>query len=404
MKKASGTYDFVIVGQQSWDTSIGSNSKNIALELSRTDRVLYVNSPLERSSFFRGRKEPRTRNMLSVVRGYRSGIDQVSANLWVLSPDYISESINWLPHGTLFRLLNKYNNRMFARVIAAVAQQLGFSDIVLFNDNEMIKAFYLPEFLRPALSIYYSRDYMLGVDYWRRHGKHLEPAIMKKMNLALTNSLFLLDYCKRFNPDSYFIGQGCDISLFKPAGKSVIPSLFPDTGRPVIGYVGSLDERRLDIDLLFSLASSLQEYTFMLVGPETPAFQRHRLHLLSNVVFSGMVPVEETVRYMQHFDVCINPQLVNEITIGNYPRKIDEYLAVGKPVVATRTQAMEYFKDYVYLATGKEEYINLIKRALIEDNEGLKQRRRGFSAQHTWENNVNEIKKIIRQHRPDLTK
>ena len=40
--------DIVIVGQQPWDTEIGSNCKNIALEFSKHNRVLYVNSPLDR--------------------------------------------------------------------------------------------------------------------------------------------------------------------------------------------------------------------------------------------------------------------------------------------------------------------------------------------------------------------
>ena len=35
--------DIVIIGIQAWDIEIGSNCKNIALELSKTNRVLYVN-------------------------------------------------------------------------------------------------------------------------------------------------------------------------------------------------------------------------------------------------------------------------------------------------------------------------------------------------------------------------
>jgi hypothetical protein len=34
---------------------------------------------------------------------------------------------------------------------------------------------------------------------------------------------------------------------------------------------------------------------------------------------------------------------LNETTKGNYPRKIDEYLAMGKPV-ATKTIAMDILK------------------------------------------------------------
>ena len=55
-------------------------------------------------------------------------------------------------------------------------------------------------------------------------------------------------------------------------------------------------------------------------------------------------------------DVCINPQKVNPITDGNYPLKIDEYLAMGKPVVATRTHTMEdVFASHTHLASSIEE-------------------------------------------------
>ena len=33
--------------------------------------------------------------------------------------------------------------------------------------------------------------------------------------------------------------------------------------------------------------------------------------------------------------MCVNPQEINEITEGNFPLKVVEYLAMGKPVVAS---------------------------------------------------------------------
>lgn len=50
--------DIIIVGQQPWDTEIGSNCKDIALELSKYNRVLYVNSPLDRISKWRNKDQP----------------------------------------------------------------------------------------------------------------------------------------------------------------------------------------------------------------------------------------------------------------------------------------------------------------------------------------------------------
>ena len=83
------------------------------------------------------------------------------------------------------------------------------------------------------------------------------------------------------------------------------------------------------------------------------------------------------------------------MTIGNYPRKIDEYLAMGKPVVATRTPAMTIFDRFTYLAENREGYVELIEKAISEDCAKLQEERTRFASSHTWENNVGEIYKAI---------
>jgi len=45
--------DIIIVGQQPWDLELGSNCKDIALEFSKHNRVLYVNAPLDRITAIR---------------------------------------------------------------------------------------------------------------------------------------------------------------------------------------------------------------------------------------------------------------------------------------------------------------------------------------------------------------
>ncbi|HAI83429.1 MAG TPA: glycosyl transferase family 1, partial [Chitinophagaceae bacterium] len=87
-------------------------------------------------------------------------------------------------------------------------------------------------------------------------------------------------------------------------------------------------------------ATAKPEWSLVLVGPEDEAFKQSALHQLPNVHFLGSKQPEALPEYVAAFDVCINPQLLNEVTIGNYPRKVDEYLAMGKPVVATQTEAM----------------------------------------------------------------
>jgi len=387
--------DIIITGQQAWDVEIGSNCKNIALEFSKNHRVLYVNSALDRISLMKKGNDPMIMKRKDVIDKKCSGIEKIQDNLWVLYPDRIIESINWIPSNFIFNVLNKRNNKIFAKSIGEAVRQLGFQDYIHFNDNDMFRSFYLKDYLKPKLSIYYSRDYMLAVDYWKKHGTLLEPQLIAKSDICVANSTYLADYCKKYNDKSYYIGQGCDLEIFLDGITKAEPADILPVSKPRIGYVGALQSLRLDLDLLRYIAVTRPDWNLLLVGPEDDTFRVSDLHQLPNVIFMGSKSIEELPAYINSFDVCLNPQLLNEVTIGNYPRKIDEYLAVGKPVVATKTDAMSVFADYVYLGKTEEDYVALIERALAENTTSRADDRRIFASTHTWENSVGELYKAI---------
>ncbi len=387
--------DIVVVGQQPWDVSIGSNCKNIAIEWSKYNRVLYVNAPLDRKTLYQSKDDPKIQTRLAVIKGAKDGLIQIQDNLWNLYPDKMIESINWIPLQGLFEWLNKRNNRLFAQSIQVAIEKLGFKDIILFNDNDMFRSFHLKDMLHPLTSIYYSRDFMLAVDYWKKHGEKLEPELIAKSDICVANSTYLAQYCKQYNPQSFYVGQGCELDLFmqteglaKPSDMLAIPS-------PIIGYVGALQSIRLDIDVLMHISASKPEWNLVLVGPQDDVFKSSPLHQCKNVFFIGSKDPSELPQYIHAFDVCINPQIVNQVTIGNYPRKIDEYLAVGKPVVATKTEAMRIFMEHCYLADDKHSYIDSIAKALETNSPELANQRREFAAGHTWENSVALIDQAI---------
>jgi len=387
--------DIIIVGQQPWDTTIGSNCKNIALEWSKNNRVLYVNSPLDRISKYRGKSDPKIKKRIAVIHGIEPGLEKVADNLWNLFPDEIIESINWIKSQSIFEYFNKRNNKIFSKSILKAIKELGFKNFILFNDNDMFRSFYLKSLLKPAVSIYYSRDFMLAVDYWKLHGTKLEPELIAESDICVANSTYLADYCKKYNNNSFYVGQGCEIDIFMNYIKDEIPHDMKSFNTPIIGYVGALQSIRLDINILEFLASQRPEWNVVLVGPEDDEFKSSTLHHLQNVFFLGSKDSSVLPAYINVFDICINPQIINQVTIGNYPRKIDEYLAVGKPVVATKTKAMDIFKDYCYLAESQEDYLKMIEEALKNDSIELKNIRRHFASSHTWENSVLEIDKVI---------
>ncbi|OON67586.1 glycosyltransferase [Hymenobacter sp. CRA2] len=384
--------DIVIVGQQPWDTSIGSNCKDIALEFSRHNRVLYVNAPLDRNTLLRQRHEPAVQQRRRVIRGEAPALQAVGPNLWVLTPDRLIESINWLPASELYNALNKRNNRRLARCIREGLNTLRFEHFILFNDGDIFRSFYLKELLQPEVSVYYSRDNLLATDYWQKHGRRLEPRLIAQSDVCVANSGYLADYCRRYNAQAFDVGQGCDAALLAPTAPAPVPfELLGLPEGPRIGYVGALTSRRLDVDALLAISRQRPGWQLVLVGPEDEAFRASALHQQPNVHFLGPRPPEQLAGYVQHFDVCLNPQLINPMTIGNYPRKVDEYLALGKPVVATRTEAMAAFEDCCYLADSAGEYVEFIALALRQDSPARQAQRRALAATHTWENSVAKI-------------
>jgi glycosyltransferase involved in cell wall biosynthesis len=241
------------------------------------------------------------------------------------------------------------------------------------------------------LYCYYIRDYLIVQPYFSRHGRRLEPKIIKSSDVIVANSTYLQEYAARYNKNSRYVGQGCEVEMFDEDLIKEKPADLNNIKFPIIGYVGFLTAQRLDIPLLGHIAEERPDWNIVLVGPEDEVFRTSELHELGNIHFLGKKRPEELPAYVRYFDVCINPQANNQLTVGNYPRKIDEYLAMGKPTVATKTKAMEIFANETYLASTPEEYIIEIEKALKENDPALKKRRIDVARSHTWENSVKDI-------------
>lgn len=383
--------DIVIIGLQPWYYEIGSNCKTIATYLAQHNRVLYVNLPVNRKTFYSKEKNPGIQEHCNVIKGQGERLRPVRENLWQYYPTSIVESINGLPSNRAFNAINYINNRRYARDIKEAIRSVNFKDVILFNDNDIYNGYYLKALLKPSLYIYYCRDFLQGYDYWKKHVSILEPRLIAKADIAVANSLFYAEYCKEHNPRSYYMGQGCNFDLFNTDKPHETPEDLQSLKRPIIGYVGAVDSARLDPKIIAEIAKN-KDWSVVIVGPEDPTFESSDLHHLENVHFLGRRPLQALPGYVANFDVCINPQLINIITKGNYPLKIDEYLAMGKPVVATRTKTMELFQDYTWLADTPEDYPKLIEKALTHPHDEARIR---FAKSHTWENCMQTLYDVI---------
>ncbi|MCC9138822.1 glycosyltransferase [Pontibacter silvestris] len=388
--------NFVFVSLQRINTDRESTSTSLAKELAKEHKVLYVNSPIDRKTIYAADTDEYTRAHIQAIKSKEDPLEQVHDNLWVLNPGSVIESINWIPFTGLFSTVNWINNIRFANDIKAALTRLGFGKFILVNDKDMFRSYYLKEILKPEKYIYLDRDYTLGVDYWRKHGVTLEPKLMQKSDAVVCNSYDFTNRAKQYNPKSFYIGNGFDMERYNNDTAHPEPDDLKNIPGPRIGYVGALLKLRLNLELLIEMAKARPQWSFVFIGWEDEGFKNSELHGMSNVHFLGKKHTNEVPAYLEHFDVCINPQIVNDITRSNFPLKVVEYLAIGKPVVATATNTMnELFSEHTYLADNKDEFVQQIEKALAEDSPAMQQERLKFAGSFSWGNVVNLFMEAI---------
>lgn len=387
--------NFVIFSLSRWNEEFGCNIRDISIELAKNHKVLFIDVPLKRKDRLFDTKSNRVKEVEKRAAD-AANIIQVSENLWHYIDFSVLESVNSIQYSWLFDLINRINNKRFAGVIKKAVEQLNFEPYILLNDNDIYNGLYLRKHLTPSLYIYYLRDRLSAMKYWQKHVTRLEPDLIRQVDMVVANSVYLAESAATLNQNSFYIGQGCAIDHFANRPRDIYIEGFTDRiKKPIVGYIGAINSERLDIQLILNVASKLKEFSFVFVGKEDNAFERCDLHKMDNVFFTGNQDFSILPKYLYSFDVAINPQLLNNVTIGNYPRKIDEFLAAGKPVVATETPTMRPFSEYVYLAKNADEYIKMIRQAILEDSQEQQKSRKDFASTHNWKNSVEVLLKHV---------
>ncbi|MBI4740018.1 MAG: glycosyltransferase family 4 protein [Betaproteobacteria bacterium] len=110
----------------------------------------------------------------------------------------------------------------------------------------------------------------------------------------------------------------------------------------LVGYVGVMG-RQEGIDLLLYAARHViqamrrDDVQFALVGGGTSLAEMRQLAkdlgVADHVTFTGRVPDRELLDVLNTADVCVNPDVANEMNDKSTMNKIMEYMALGKPVV-----------------------------------------------------------------------
>lgn len=235
------------------------------------------------------------------------------------------------------------------------------------------------------------------VDWNQNYQREL---LAKTCDICLTTSDFLKQELLKINSLTFNIGHGC---IFKSNDKRPMTSK-PKPDEISVGYVGNLDIKYLDWDLLTKLALDHSHIHFSFVGPiSSEKFASLNLSRLKNVSFEGKIPSIEIPSKLEQFDVLLIAYLADDHKeqLAN-PHKILEYLSSGKVTVATYT---DEYKDKRYLLEMVDHNDKFIDRFtqvisnLEEHNSFEKQMMRiEYAQEHTYENQIACMAQLIETH------
>lgn len=134
------------------------------------------------------------------------------------------------------------------------------------------------------------------------------------------------------------------------------PELPP--GQVVIGYAGAVAPR-VDFDLVTALADAEPDWLMVFVGETTVEVPTR-----PNIAVFGPRPYADMPAWVQRFDVGVIPLILSDHIRAAFPLKTYEYLAAGRPVVATDMPMLRPLHPFVRLAGDAASYIEAVRAAV----------------------------------------
>jgi len=396
--------DIVCLSISRWDAPVSSPALCLAKELSKSNRVFYIDHPYSWKDYI---KERNTEGVKKRKKALLFGKNMYSKHdghtqQFVTVTTRITAPINFLPGGWLYKKMSQRNDRIILNTIRKLISDFEVKEFIYINFFDPYFLGKFPKDIQPVRTVYHCMDDITQVDYSNRHGSRLEHEIIKNFDYTLCTSAELTRLKKLLSPDVHFFPNAADHSLFKSAYNEHLPK--PEELKhihtKIIGYIGSI-EYRMDFELLKKIAAAHSDKTIVLVGPiNTTEHLKSGINRLPNVVFTGSKSITQLPSYLQYFDCTIIPFKKNILTKSIYPLKINEYLAAGKPVVATNfSDDIASFGKVAYIANSDENFLMQITNAIEENTHELQQKRIAVAAQNTWHARADQFWNII-SHEP----
>jgi glycosyltransferase involved in cell wall biosynthesis len=376
---------FVMLSTTDFDAPQYGSRQNIACELGkRGHRVLFVEVPRALHSLLSDRAG--TRRSLTRMGQAR----EVSQGVWAFTP--------WPVLPVYYQpLSNAISQRLLGLYVRAALRRLGWRVDVLWTYWTISEP--LVGRLGERVSVYHCVDDVVLGGYplvSPRTMRRQEERECRRVDLVLGRTEEMVAARRPWNPHTVFLPGGVDTVAFDPCRPASTPLELAGIPRPRVGSVGTWDDR-VDSELVEACARRLPDVQFVFIGP----IKRHRLAgeslpLLPNLHCLPACDHAAVPAYVAGLDVCLIPYRLNAYTRTLAPIKLYEYLAMGKPVVATPLPYVLREKAIVRIAEGGEAFAQAISAALARSPTVAERATyREAALANSWSAQVDEIERLL---------
>ncbi|NNJ32826.1 methyltransferase domain-containing protein [Lacrimispora defluvii] len=252
--------------------------------------------------------------------------------------------------------------------------------------------------IKPDKLIY---EYIDELEIFHMYGPEMEKdhqELLQKADTTVCTATKLFEQVKGKAKNPIISTNAGDYDFFAKTEQFEINELIKDKIKNydcILGYYGAV-AKWYDYELIKKVASMKKNWLWVIVGINYDGtLDKSGILDIENVLYIPPQPYKVLPSFLKAFDIATIPFVINEITLSTSPVKLFEYMASGKPIIASKMpeclkyKSVKTYSDADEFVMHAEELLKLKEDAeywKILDQE---------ARDNTWDTKTDEILESI---------